>query len=89
MTRDEHRNACIEVIRTAMGWEDSPGKRLAAQSVLDAIPSAGADVHPIEATEEMVAAAPHWTEMDADEIQEIWRAMSSAGRLTNPQEDRP
>jgi hypothetical protein len=111
MTRDEHRNACIEPMARAayqamilrmvyrhganlnlLLFDDQPNALkkdwiASLASALDAIPSAGTDVHPIEATEEMIAAYGATEYQSPAAIK--WRAMSAAGRLTNPPEKKP
>jgi hypothetical protein len=98
MTRDEHRNACIEASATALAlargyvfsqmpdWYKERTREEAA-AAFDALPSASAGVHPIQATEEMIEAgrAANLEKNPADGLYErIWRAMSTVGRLTNP-----
>jgi hypothetical protein len=85
MTRDEYRARCIEAIAYGQKWEEVVEKdvyRCHAAKILDSLHGI-ARVVPIEATEEMsisgIDAAPGQT----------WRAMSAAGDLTNPPEQKP
>jgi hypothetical protein len=112
MTRDEHRNACIEAQAKAIylrrfpdadvddhfawyyGGDANPQSSVhysnVAIAILDAIaafdslPTAGADVVPVEATAEMLMRGSLQSTLPG-----IWRAMRIAGALTNPSEGKP
>jgi hypothetical protein len=85
VTREESRKACGLAIMRCMNWKDSPGKWIAAFSILDSLHGTGARVVPVEATEEMIAAGQtEWRIFR--QLTSAWRAMSAAGDLTNPLE---
>jgi hypothetical protein len=83
MTREEHREMCIEAIHRAamtVTWE-------AAERAFDSLHGI-VRVGPVEATEEMLhAALPISVRTSSDP--ELWRAMSAAGDLTNAREGKP
>lgn len=91
MTRDEHRAKCIEAIRAAFEAANDDQQRFPLlddcwAAAFDALPSAGARVDPVEATEEMMKAA---RDARPSTIWYMWLAMSAAGDLTNPPEGKP
>lgn len=94
MTRDEHREACLDLIEDAFisaiidagGTLDVP-MRPVATAVLDSLPVARARVVPTQATEEMIEAGNHEGGIDYGmshgDLELLWGAMSAAGDLTN------
>jgi len=100
MTRDEHRKVCIEVMELASYAVLYGGYGLDKQNIefrkkwkavitaaLDAIPSVGADVHPLSATSAMMGAGQS-AEEEGQTLGRIYRAMTAAGRLTNPPKEK-
>jgi hypothetical protein len=84
MTRDEHREKCIEVMASAYRRFD---KRLPAmQRAFDSLHGI-ARVVPIEATEEMRILGHDGYGVDG--MKGAWNEMSAAGDLTNPPEGKP
>jgi hypothetical protein len=87
VTRDEHRAACIEAMRAAF-YARTSGERTSVYEALtaafEAIPTAGADVVPTEATVEMLLHGSLQSTLSG-----VWRAMRIVGSLTNPQKAFP
>lgn len=81
MTRDEHREKCIEALDAAL--EKWLSGKLTAEFILDSLHGI-ARVVPTEATNEMIDAGEGWMTWP-----ELCRAMSAAGDLTNPPEGKP
>lgn len=104
MTRHKQRirNACIEAMARAYYGDDDQWARIPehwqekelakAGRVFDALHDL-ATVHPVEATEEIIAAGNDEGGSDygmsEEDLRLLWRAMSAAGDLTNPQEKKP
>ena len=91
MTRDEHRAKCIVSIGAALFHSSELRTQdEVAAAALDALPTAGARVVPIEATEEMVLAVTgHECRLTTSMAREVWRRMSAVGDLTKPPEEKP
>jgi hypothetical protein len=82
MTRDEHREKCIEAMHDAF-YARTSGLPVsiheALEAAFDALPSACADVVPVEVTEEMLMRGHLQSTLPG-----VWRVMRAAGSLTNP-----
>lgn len=92
--RTQHRRACIEAMEEAF-YNRTSGEPTsiyeAMTAAFDAIATADSRVVPNGATEEMVAAgrAANLDKYSNEGLyQRIWRAMSAAGDLTNPPENK-
>jgi hypothetical protein len=83
MTSEDHRKACIEAIKHAIGWTAEPGA-----SFMAAIVHGIARVNPIEATRDMMGAGQS-AEEGGQTLSRIYLAMSTIGDLTNPPEKKP
>jgi hypothetical protein len=91
--RDEHRTKCIEAIKIChQTFEIGYFSDFQAARILDSLDGV-ARVVPIEATEEMLAAARREVddlcERGPGEYADLYCAMSAAGDLTNPPENKP
>jgi hypothetical protein len=92
VTHDEHRAKCIEAMELAYADRVTKGNwqfRDLMIAVFDALHNV-ARVNPIEATNKMVEAGSEKCGPEYGWIGSIsiWNAMSAAGDLTNPPEDK-
>lgn len=99
MTRDEHRAKCIEAMATVWLrnrgyespadipewiWRQTIAEQTAAFNALYGV----AFVNPRQPTAEMIGAGQS-AEEDGMDLGRIFKAMATAGDLTNPQEKTP